>query len=116
MDVITTYLYGPIDNISMEIPIGFKLHESNNTKPRSICSIILQQSLYGFKQSERMWYNCLNEYLRKEQYTNNHICSYIFCKKWETKFAIIVVYVDDLNLVGTVEELIRTTKYLIKEF
>ena len=31
-------------------------------------------------------------------------------------FAIIDVYVDDLNLVGTLKELIKTTKYLKKEF
>ena len=37
-------------------------------------------------------------------------------KKSETGFAIIVVYVDDLNLIGTPEELTRTTKYLKKEF
>ena len=39
---------------------------------------------------------------------------YIFIKKSETGFAIIVVYVDDLNLVGTSEELTRTINYLKK--
>ena len=47
---------------------------------------------------------------------NNPICPYIFIKKSEIRFAIIAVYVDDLNLVGTSEELIRTTNYLKKEF
>ena len=37
-------------------------------------------------------------------------------RKSETRFAIIAVYVDDLNLVGTPEELIRTKNYLKKEF
>ena len=32
----------------------------------------------------------------------------------ETEFATIVVSVDDLNLVGTPEELTRTTKYFKK--
>ena len=79
-------------------------------------SIKLQRSLYGLKQYERMWYNRLSEYLLKEGYVNNLICPCIFIKKSETGFAIIVVYVDDLNLVGTPEELIRTTNYLKKEF
>ena len=47
---------------------------------------------------------------------NKPICSCIFIKKSETEFAIIVVYVDDLNLVGPPEELTRTTNYLKKEF
>ena len=63
-----------------------------------------------------MWYNRLSEYLLKEGYANNSICPYIFIKKSKTGFAIIVVYVDDLNLVGIPEGLIKTTKYLKKEF
>ena len=90
--------------------------EENNTKPRNMWSIKLQQSLYGLKQSRCMWYNRLNEYLLKEGYANNPLCQFIFIKKSETGFAIIVVYVDDLNLIRTLEELIRTTKYLKKEF
>ena len=47
MDVITTYLYGFINNgIYMKILEGFKLFEANNTKPRNMCSIKLQRSLY----------------------------------------------------------------------
>ncbi|KAL6322664.1 hypothetical protein AAG906_015350 [Vitis piasezkii] len=63
-----------------------------------------------------MWYNRLSEYLLKEGYVNNPICPCIFIKKSETRFAIIAMYVDDLNLVGTPEELTRTTNYLKKEF
>ena len=117
MDVITAYLYGSMDNdIYMKIPEGFKLPDANNTKPRSMYSIKLQRSLYGLKQSGRMWYNRLSEYLLKEGYVNNPICSCIFIKKSETGFAIIAMYVDDLNLVGTLEELTKTTNYLKKEF
>ena len=108
MDVITSYLYGSIDNdIYMKIPKGFKLPKANNTKPRSMCSIKLQRSLYGLKQFERMWYNLLSEYLLKEGYANNPICPYIFIKNSEIRFAIIAVYVDGLNLVGTLEELTK---------
>ena len=52
----------------------------------------------------------------KEGYINNPICPCIFIKKSEIEFAIIAVYVDDLNLVGTPEELTRTTNYFKKEF
>ena len=115
MNVITVYLYGSMDNdIYMKIPKGFKLPEANCTKPRSMYSIKLQQFLYESKQSRRMWYNRLREYLLKEGYMNNPICSCIFIKKSETGFGIIAVYVDDLNLVGTPKELTRTTNYLKK--
>ena len=43
MDVITTYLYGFLNNgIYMKVPEGFKLLEANSTKPRSMYSIKLQ--------------------------------------------------------------------------
>ena len=63
-----------------------------------------------------MWYNRLSEYLLKEGYANNPICPCIFIKKSKIGFAIIAVYVDDLNLIGTLEELTRTTNYLKREF
>ena len=117
IDVTTAYLYGFIDNdIYMKIPKGFKLLEANNIKPRNMCSIKLQRSLYGLKQYGCMWYNHLSEYLLKEGYAKNPICPCIFIKKSLTGFVIIVVYVDDLNFIGTPEELTRTTKYLKKEF
>ena len=55
MDVITSYLYVSIDNdMCMKILKGFKLLEANNIKPCSMCSIKVQRSLYGLKQSQRM--------------------------------------------------------------
>ena len=63
-----------------------------------------------------MWYNRLSENLLKEGYVNNPIYPCIFIKKSETEFAIIVVYVNDINLVGTLKELTRTTKYLKNKF
>ena len=63
-----------------------------------------------------MWYNHLSGYLLKEGYVNNLICPCIFIKKSKTRFPIIAVYVDDLNLVGTPQELIKTTNYLKREF
>ena len=79
-------------------------------------SIKLQRSLYGLKQYGRMWNNRLSQYLLKEGYVNNSICPCVFIKKVATGFAIIAVYLDDMNLIGTLEELIKTIDYLKKEF
>ena len=90
--------------------------EAMNSKPQSMYSIKLQRSLYGLKQYGRMWYNRLSQYLLKEGYVNNSICPCVFIKKTKNGLAIIAVYVDDLNLIGTPKELIKTTNYLKKEF
>jgi len=63
-----------------------------------------------------MWYNRLSEYLLKEGFENNPICPCVFIKKSESGFVIIAVYVDNLNLVRTLEELTKTVTYLKNEF
>ena len=117
MDVVTSNLYGSLDaNVYMKIHEGFTLPEAMNSKPRSMYSIKLHKSLYGLKQSGRMWYNRLSQYLLEEGYMNNSNCPCVFIKKTENGLAIIAVYVDDLNLIETLEELIKIANYLKKEF
>jgi hypothetical protein len=50
----------------------------------------------------------------KKGFKNNPICPCIFIKKFESGFAIVAIYVDDLNLVETPKELIKTATYLKK--
>ena len=82
MDVVTAYLYGSLDNdIYMKITEGYKMPEAYNSKSQNMYFIKLQRSLYGLKQSGRMWYNRLSEYLLKEGFENNPICPCVFIKK-----------------------------------
>lgn len=41
----------------------------------------------------------------------NPTCSCVFIKKWKTKFASIIIYIDDLNHNETFIEFIRTITY-----
>ena len=114
MDVVTAYLYGILDaDIYMRVPEGFSLPEA---KPRNMYSLKLRRALYGLKQSGRMWYNRLSEYLIKNGYVNHPVCPCVFTKKSESGFAIIAVYVDDINLIGTPEEVSKAAIYLRREF
>ena len=72
--------------------------------------------MYGLKQLGRMQYNRLNTYLFKEWYINNLISACVFIKKSKTEFATIIVYVDDLNIMETHEELVEAVTCLNKEF
>ena len=117
MDVFKTYLYGSIDNdVYMKILEGFKMHEAYNLNSQKVYSIKLQRFLYGLKQSGCMWYNHLSEYLLREGYNNDPICPCVFIKKSKYDFVIIVVYVDDLNIIETHEEIPKIINYLKKEF
>ena len=63
-----------------------------------------------------MCYNRLSKYLYKEGYENNPICLFIFIKKFANGFAIVAVYIDDRNRIGSLKELDETTSYLKKKF
>lgn len=116
MDVVIAYLYGTLDNeIYMKILEGFKIPEGYRVS-RENCSIRLKKSLYGLKQSGLMWYNCLSEYLLNECYKNDPICPCVFIKRSKSKFVIISIYVDDLNIIRTLEKPQNAVNYLKKEF
>ncbi|EOY09192.1 Uncharacterized protein TCM_024592 [Theobroma cacao] len=63
-----------------------------------------------------MWYQRLSKYLIKEGYKNDLVCPCMCIKKSYTRFVMIIVYVDDMNLIGTSEELSKIAKYLKREF
>ena len=115
MDYVTTYLYGSFENhIYMKILEGFYL--PNNANFKEDYSVKLNKSLYGLKQLRRMWYNHLSEYLLKEGYKNDPISPCIYMKKFENEFSIIIVYVNDINIVETPNELTKAIDCLKKGF
>ena len=117
MDVVTAYLYGDLDSeIYMKVPDDITLPKSSDSKPRSAYAIRLQHSLYGLKQSGRMWYTRLSDYLIREGYKNDELCPCVFIKKTSSGFAIVAVYVDDMNIIGTLDEIKETAAYLKSEF
>ena len=63
-----------------------------------------------------MWYNRLSEFLLKLGFINNEVCPCIFIRAKETRFVIIVVYVDDLNLIRSPKEITDMSVSLTKEF
>jgi hypothetical protein len=89
MDVKSAYLNGSIDEeIYMKQPIGFE------DKTGRVCR--LQRSLYGLKQAGNIWNREFSETMEKIGFTKlktNYCC---FIRRQGEKFAIILVWVDDL--------------------
>lgn len=102
--------------IYMKIFEEFKMLEVYKLQNRNMCSIKLQQSLYGMKQSGSMWYNLSSEYLIKEEYKNDSNYPCVFSRKSNFEVTIVVVYVDDINLIETPEERLKIIEYLKREF
>ena len=115
MDVVTAYLYGSLDSeIYMRVPEGLKIPGPNQN--RNMFSVRLQRSLYGLKQSRRMWLNRLSNFLLQRGYTNNDDCPCVFIKKSTNGFCIISIYVDDLSIIGTTRDIEEASAYLKTEF
>ena len=62
-----------------------------------------------------MWYNRLSESLLKEGYMNDTLCPCVFIKWSQSGYVIIAVYVDDLNIIGTSNELKEACAFLKNE-
>jgi hypothetical protein len=76
----------------------------------------LLKSLYGLKQSERIWYNQLKGLLLNKEYLNSDDCPCVFIRKSNTGFCIISVYVDDLKIIGHTNDIDEAHNHLKKEF
>ena len=63
-----------------------------------------------------MWYNRLIEFQLKKEYINNDAYPCVFIKKSLNRFCIISVYVDDINIIGTREEIEEASSCLKAEF
>ena len=106
MDIVTAYLNGLLDNdIYMKISERFKMPEACNLGSREHYSVKLNKFLYRLKQYGHICYNRLSEYLLKHGYKNDTTCPCIFMKRYRNDFIITAVYVDDLSIIGTPEEL-----------
>jgi len=98
----------------MKVPDGIPIPNPNAN--RNMYCVKLQKSLYGLKQSGRMWYNRLSEFLLQKGYTTNDDSPCVFIKKSQTGFCIISVYVDDLNITGHVQDINEARNHLMTEF
>jgi hypothetical protein len=114
MDEVTAYLYGSLDSeIYMKVPNGINI--PNQKAHSNMYCVKLQKSLYGLKQSGRMWYNRLSEFLSLRGYTKNDDCL-VSSIKITTGFCIISVYVDDLNIIRNKNDINEARHHLKTEF
>jgi hypothetical protein len=63
-----------------------------------------------------MWYNRLKEFLLNKCYSNSNDCPCVFIRKSTTRFCIISVYVDDLNIIGHTKDIDEACNHFKTEF
>ena len=102
MDVKTSFLYGDLEEeIYMKQPKGFMV----KGKKELVCR--LKKSLYGLKQSPRMWYQKFDTFIQGLGFTRRKADHCVYFKLIGYRVIYLVLYVDDMSLVGNDKEIIQ---------
>eukprot|EP00253_Pinus_taeda_P022579 PITA_22579 len=105
MDVKTTFLHGDLEEeIYMKQPEGFAV----KGKKELVCK--LKKSMYGLKQSPRMWYQKFDTFIRGLGFTRSKADHCVYFKLIGGRFIYLVLYVDDMLVVGNDKEIIQDLK------
>eukprot|EP00253_Pinus_taeda_P011681 PITA_11681 len=108
MDVKSTFLHGDLhDEIYMEQPTGFIQTDSN-----LVCQ--LKKSLYGLKQAPQAWYAKMGSFLLETGFSRCHSDNTVYTKKVGKYLIILILYVDDIILIGSDPNLINHVKSNLK--
>jgi hypothetical protein len=92
----------------MEQPPGYVQNESS-----LVCR--LKKFLYGLKQSPRAWYAKMDKFLIDIGFSRCHSDPNIYTKKVGSYLIILVLYVDDLILIGSDSKLLNHVKTILKK-
>ncbi|GKV49234.1 hypothetical protein SLEP1_g55997 [Rubroshorea leprosula] len=99
LDVKNAFLYGELDkDIYMEQPPAYVA----NSHPDFVCK--LKKALYGLKQVPRAWYGKMAQYLQFCGYLALDSYHSLFVKKQSSLHVIVLLYVDDIIIIGNDEE------------
>ena len=111
LDVNNAFLHGDLsEDVYMTLPPGFI-----SPQPNQCCKLL--KSLYGLRQSSRMWYDKLSHLLLSHGYQQTSSDYSLFVKFIGDQISILLVYVDDIVLTGnSISELAAIKSILHQHF
>ena len=111
MDVKTTFLNGkPSEDVYMVRPEGFV----DPKDAGKVCK--LQSSIYGLKKASQSWKIHFNEELTKLGFIKNGGESCVYKKMSGSLVAFLILYVDDILLIGNDKEFLNTIKEQFRSY
>ena len=86
----------------------------SKVKKKKVCKLV--KYLYGLKQAPRAWYEKLIEHILKLSYKHFNLDdATLFVKKFGRSILYLVVYVDDLLIMGNNDDYITSIKRELKK-
>jgi hypothetical protein len=83
--------------------------------------IRIHKAIYGLKQSGRLWYQNLTDYLLEQGFKASKYTPCVFVNRRGPHIVLIAIYVDDLNIFGSRQAVEKTVdlmkhKYRVKDY
>jgi hypothetical protein len=111
MDVKTTFLNGAIkEEVYIKQPQGFEVHSRDTL----VCR--LKKYLYGLKKAPRAWYAIIDNYLMIFGFSKSYADTDLYYKIMNNAPVILLLYVDNLFLIGEESLIIHCKKELSYDF
>jgi hypothetical protein len=108
MDTKNVFLHGDLkEDIYMTPPLGLF------SSPFAVV-FKLKQSLYGLKEAPRAWFKKCKSTLLRFSFDQSQYDSFLFLCKTPTSLVLILVYVDDIVIIGINSSLIANLKQNIQ--
>ena len=108
MDVKTAFLNGELnEEIYMEQPKGFIVLDQG----RKVCRLV--KSLYGLKQAPKQWHEKFDNAMMSNGFRINECDKCVYIKDTANGYAIVCLYVDDLLIIGSNNDIIKATKRML---
>jgi hypothetical protein len=76
----------------------------------------LKKYLYGLKQAPRAWYARMDSYLMRLGFSKSHADPNLYSKVIDNAPVILLLYIDDLFIIGEESLIIQCKKELASEF
>jgi hypothetical protein len=111
MDVKTTFLNGETkEEVYVEKPLGFETHE----RETHVCR--LKKVLYGLMHAPRAWYGRIDNFLMSLGFTKRNGDPNLYFKVEDGELVILLLYVDEMFLIGAENLITRCKRKLATEF
>ena len=88
----------------MEHPEGFSVPG----KEKKVCKLV--KSLYGLKQAPKQWHEKLDKAMMSNGFKINECDKCVYIKNTSKGYVIVCLYVDDMLIIGSNNDMIKTTK------